>query len=249
MSFLETLHPLFRSPGDGEPNIAYFVARLGGEGERWAAEYTRPEHVELMSSANRSLAALRARRIDEGRRELRTVEDLFQETAATALPEVHHILGRWYYGLLAYYLYCVEDHRGAEEALDQGHEEVRRAIELRRFLIPYAMECYDFWLQRIRIARSQRLWPEVWRRIEIVRQIAGGERPCCVLSDGTPVDVNAVQAFYAGFVALTREERLVLSRVADAEGRLRHFRSILSEVYSLPGFVIPYTPAPVVAET
>jgi hypothetical protein len=243
-TFLERLHPAFRTPGGTDPNVAYFIARRGGEGERWVEEYTRPEHVELMARANRALQALRARRMREGRRDLKVVERLFRRAGSTTARSVHHILGRWYYGLLAYDFYCAEDFPGAESALDQGHEEVRQAIEIERFLLPYAMECYDFWLQRIRIARNQRRWPEVWRRIEITRQIATGERPCCVLSDGTAVGVLAVQEFYECFEALTDMERRALRRVLEAESRSRHFRSILSEVYSPPGFVIPYTPDP-----
>jgi hypothetical protein len=158
------------------------------------------------------------------------------------------MLGRWYYGLVAYYFYCIEDYCDAEEALDRGQEEVRQAIERKRFLLPYAMECYDFWLQRIRVACSRRLWPEMWRRVEITRQIANGEHPCCELSDGTAIDAKAIQTFYSVFGALTDRERQPLRRVLDEEGWKQHFRSKLSEIYTLPGFVIPYTPAPVQVE-
>lgn len=242
MSFLEKLHPSFRTPGDTEPNIAYFVARLGGEGESWAEEYTRPEHVELIAGTNRALFALRGRRIEEGRRELRVAESVFLAVESAATREVHSILGRWYYGVLAYYFYCIEDYRSAEETLDRAQEGVRQAIELKRFLIPYALECYEFWFQRIRIARSQRLWAEVWRRAEAARQIAANERPCCVLSDGTGIDIAAVQAFYTSFEALTDRERRSLRRIIDPKERDRQIRSVLAEVYVPPGFVIPYTP-------
>lgn len=244
MSFLESLPPLFRTPGDDEPNVAYFVARTGEEGERWAHEYTRPEHVEIMTGANRALQVLRARRIAEGYQELLAVERLFHGAADDTPPEVHHMLGRWYYGLLAYYLYCIADLQGAEEALDRGHEEVRRAIERKRFLLPYATECYGFWVQRIRIAQRQRLWSELAHRAEITRQIAVGEKPCCVLDDGTVVDIAAVQAFYLGFEELTARERQPLQQVLDCETRLRQLRSVLSQAYNVPGFVIPYTPGP-----
>ncbi len=243
MSFLDSLHPAFRTPGGEEPNIAYFVARLGGEGEVWAAEYTRPEHVELMAGANRALAALRARRIAAGRQELQAVEERFHQARGTASPAVHGILGRWYYGLLAYHLYCVEEYRGADEALDRGHEEVRRAIEHRRFLVPYAMECYGFALQSIRVACEQRLWAEVWRRVEIVRKIGACEHPCCELSDGTAIDLPSIQAFYTSFKELTQQELQALLPVIDAEERKRRLRSALAAVYLPPGFVIPYTPA------
>jgi hypothetical protein len=244
MGFLDKIHPAFRTPGDSEPNIAYFVARQGGEGESWAEEYTRPEHVEIVAGTNRALRALRRRRYEEGRQELRAIEGPFHAAGRATAREVHLILGRWYFGVLAYYFYCVEDFAGADETLDLAQEGVRQAIDLRRCLLPYAMECYEFWYQRIRISRSQRLWPEVWRRAEIARQIAAGERPCCVLDDGTAIDIAAVQAFYRGCEELTEAERKPLRRILDQEERSRQVRSVFSEIYAMPGFVIPYTPAP-----
>lgn len=244
MSFLKKIHPLLRAPGDQEPNIAYFIARLGGEGERWAAEYTRSEHVDLMVGTNRALAALRARQIETGRRELQAVERLFYETEGVTAPEVHHLLGRWYFGALAYLYYCIEDLPRAEEALDRAEEEVRRAIEIRRFLLPYATECCEFWVQRIRVARNHRRWSAMWKNVEVTRQIVSGERPCCVLDDGTEIGFAAVREFYSRFAGLTEEERRPLRWVLEEESWHRRFRSILAEIYTLSGFVIPYTPAP-----
>lgn len=244
MSFLDKLHPAFRTPGDTDPNIAYFVARQGGEGESWAEEYTRPEHVEIIAGTNRALRALRGRRLEEGGRELRALEEPFHAAESATPREVHLILGRWYYGVLAYSFYCAEDFSSAEEMLDRAQEGVRQAIGLRRCLLPYAMECYEFWFQRIRISRSQRLWPEVWKRAGIARQIAAGERPCCVLDDGTAIDIAAVQEFYKRCEPLTDSERRALLRIIDPEERVRQVRSVLSEVYAMPGFVIPYVPAP-----
>jgi hypothetical protein len=243
MSFLEKLHPFLRTPGEQEPNIAYFVARLGGEGERWAEEYTRPEHVEIMAGTNRALAALRARRIETGRREMEAVEKLFHANEGATSPEVHHLLGRWYFGALAYLHYCAEDLPQAEEALDRAAEEVRRAIQIRRFLLPYATECCEFWVQRIRVARNHRRWSTMWRNVEITRQIVDSERPCCVLDDGTGIGFPDVREFYSRFTGLTEEERRPLRWVLEEESWRRRFRSIVGEIYGLSGFVIPYTPA------
>jgi hypothetical protein len=243
MSFLDRLHPQARTPGEGEPNIAYFVARLGGEGQAWAEEYTRPEHVEIMGTVERAVRYLHARQTEAGRRDLQAAERMLRE-AASASREVHLLLGRWYYQAMALYFYYLEDFRAADEALDRTEEEVRKAIEGKPFLLPYAMRCYELWCHRIRVARSQRLWPEVRRRAEITRQIVEGDRPCCVLRDGTVIDIAAVKAFYSRFEALTERERLPLRRVVDDESRRRHFRTVLSEIYTLSGFVIPYTPAP-----
>lgn len=244
MSFLEKLHPVFRTPGENEPNIAYFVARLGGEGEAWAEEYTRPEHVRLMGTVDQAVAFLHARKIEAGQRGLQAAEEMLGKAAASCSREVYLLLGRWYYQALAFFFYCIEELPSADEALDRAEQEVRQAIEGKPFLVPYAMRCYELWCHRIRVARVQRHWPELWRRVEITRRIVEGDEPCCVLGDGTVVDIHAVKEFYSGFEALTETERMPLRRVVDDERRRRHFRAILAEVYTPSGFVIPYTPAP-----
>lgn len=239
--FVERLHPLFRTPGENEPNIAYFVARQGGEGVRWAEEYTLPEHVALMSRTHDGLSSLRARQLEEGRRELREAERLLRE-ARGASPGVYHLLGRWYYGALAYLHYVTEDFAAADEALDRASEEVRRAIQAGRFLLPYASECLEFWIQRVRVARNRRCWPEVRRRLETTRQITAGERPCCVLDDGSLIGFDSLRRFYSNLGSLTPEERRPLGRFLDEESRERYFGFVASEAYSLNGFVIPYHP-------
>jgi hypothetical protein len=239
MSFLESLHPSLRTPGGLEPNWAYFVARRDEEGERWAERYSRPENVEIMRGNTAALNLMRKNQLDAGHRKLDEVRSrlmsLEQET-----PDVFHVLGRWYYGALAYYRYCLDDFTGAEEALDLAHEEVRQAIELRRFLVPFAEHCYDFSVQRIRIVRNQRRWSEMWRLIEIARQAGSGERPYCVLSDGTDINLVAVQEFYSRLRPFNPEEQTALQIVFDTNLRARALRRSLAEIYALPGFVIPY---------
>lgn len=244
MSFLDRLHPLARTPGDSEPNIAYFVARLGGEGQVWAEEYTLPEYVEIMGRVDQAVRFLHAHQIESGRRDLQAAESMLREAAASASREVHLLLGRWYYQAMAFFYYCLEDFSAADELLDRAEQEVRQAIEGKSFLLPYVMRCHELWCHRIRVARSRRCWPELWRRIEITRRMVEGDEPLCVLGDGTAIDIAAVKAFYSRFEGLTERERLPLRRVVNDESRRRHFRKILAEVYTPSGFVIPYTPAP-----
>jgi hypothetical protein len=242
VSFLDRLHPSFRTPGEAEPNVAYFVARLGGVALDWAEEYTLTEHVELMGVADRSVRHLRARRIEAGKADLDVAESMLRETADRT-RSVHLLLARWYYQASAYLSYRTEDYAGAEEALDRAEEMVSQAIGLDPFLLPYAMRCCELWSQRIRVTRTQRRWAELWRRVEVTRQIVEGERPCCLPAGGAAVHIAAVQAFYSRFDGLTERERTPLSRVLDDEARRRQFRAVLSEIYLLPGFVIPYVPS------
>jgi hypothetical protein len=69
-----------------------------------------------------------------------------------------------------------------------------------------------------------------------------GEQPFCVLSDGTPVSLFTVQAFYNSLPPLTEEEKAPLRSVFDDEIRLRLLRRTVTETYTMSGFVIPYLP-------
>jgi hypothetical protein len=235
------LHPGLRKPGDIDPNWPYFVSLYSEEGFRWAEEYGRREHVQLMEQTTQSLQLLRRRKIGPGLELLGTVEAGLAKIEREA-PLFFHVLGRWYFGALAYYYYCIEDFPGAARALDAAYDSVQRAVEIKRFLVPFASHCHDFWIQRIRIHRNQRRWDDMRRAIEMARQTVTGERPYCVLSDGTPIDVAAIQSFYRSIAPFTEEEKVPLRLVFDDEFRLLSFRHSLAEIYAMPGFVIPYRP-------
>jgi len=236
-----SLHPDLRTPGDAEPNWPYFVSLCGEEGFRWAQDFGSRRHVELMAGTTRALGLLRKRQIEAGLAELRWVETGLTEIE-TESPVFFHVLGRWYFGAIAYYYYCIEDYAQANAALDAAHTAVQHAIETQSFLVPFAAHCHDFWIQRIRIERNRRRWSDMWRLIEVARQIEVGERPYCVLSDGTPIDIAAIQDFYSSLAPFTEEERTSLLPVLDDTLRLRIFRVTLAEIFAMPGFVIPYRP-------
>jgi hypothetical protein len=233
------LHPSLQWPGDAEPNWPYFIALHCEEGLSWVEEYTRPLHLEMLQGTTESLRSLRARQIDRGHTLLEQIARGLNSVMETS-PATAHILGRWYYGALAYCHYCRDEFGLAEQALDQAQEEVRRTVELRRFLLPFASHCNDFCIQRVRIVRAQRRWAEMWRRIEISREMSMGQRPFFLLSDGTSVDLAAVQAFYRSIPGLTREEQKPLRSIFDERIRQQTTERMLAEVFAMPGFVIPY---------
>lgn len=241
MNFIDKLHPSLQTPGDGEPNWAYFIAMRDEEGQHWAERYSLPEHVEIARDTTLSLKNMRRNYLEEGLRLLEKVDRMLQLVEQDS-PDIGHVLRRWYYGALAYYFYCKSDFVRAEEALDVAHEEIRQAIECKSFLLPLAQHCFDLCIQRARIVRNQRLWDEMWKRVEIARQTAVGERPYCLLDNGTAIDLDAVQKFYLSFEVLSDEERKSLSAVLDEDVRNRNLQQSLTGIYAISGFVIPYLP-------
>jgi len=117
------LHPALRKPGDIEPNWPYFVSLHSKEGFHWAEEYGCHEHVRLIEATTQSLNLLRRRKIGLGLELLRDVEVSLAKLERTS-PVFFHVLGRWYFGALAYYYYCTEDFARAFQTLDKANNAV-----------------------------------------------------------------------------------------------------------------------------
>jgi hypothetical protein len=225
----------------GEPlDWSHFVARSGDEGRRWVEQYRRPELVQLARWSSESLRLLRRRNLEAGREVLERIDARLQTMNGSAPPSVARVLERWYYSVLAYHRYCVEDFDGAEHALGQAHEAVRAGIEMHRFLLPLATHCSDFAIQRARVARNRRRWREMRAGVELVRSMMAGGAPFCTLRDGTPVRLAEVLGFYDSLPGLTDAERESLRSLLDERVRRDDLDRFIAGLYAVPGMIIPY---------
>ncbi|HYR07731.1 MAG TPA: hypothetical protein VEQ60_08175 [Longimicrobium sp.] len=215
----------------------HFVRRSGDEGRRWAEQYRSARELEALST--RSLGCLRRRRFDEGYALLMQLGDEIR-SAKVAEPSMRAVLDRWYYGVLGYYFYCLDQSDQAEAAMVQAHQAVAAAIGARRFLLPLANHCNEFRLHRARIARNRARWDEMRTHVDEARGMMTGAVPFCLLEDATPVGIPAIRAFYAAIPSLTAAERDSLAGLLDDAVRLRDFEQFVNAMYRIPGFVIPY---------
>lgn len=225
------------SSGQADFDWLHFVARSGDEGRAWVERYGPARELEELATA--ALVLLRRKRYDEGYALLERMGAQMR-AAPLAEPSMHAVVERWYYGVLGYYFYCLDQFDPAEQAMVRAHEAVTAAVGGRRFLLPLANHCHEFRLHRARIARNRARWDEMRTHVDQVRAMMGGVLPFCVLDDGTPVGISAIRAFYDAIPSLTDAERGSLKGLLDDAARRRAFEQFVSAMYRLPGFVIPY---------
>jgi hypothetical protein len=218
----------------------HFVALSGEEGRKWVEEYQQPRCQQVVLATKQALVELRTWDVASGRALLDGARSALGSTCE-ASPSVMFVLQRWYYGVLAFFQYCIEDFGAAGESLSRAQEAITSAIGSRRFLLPLANHCYEFRLHHARIARNRQRWSEMWSHVEQARGMADGRLPLCSLADGTPVALSTLAAYYCSLeAALSEEEKEFLAGEIDPEQRLWRFDLYVQTVCNLPGFVIPY---------
>ena len=162
------------------------------------------------------------------------------ESLGETSQNIRLVLERWYWNALAYRQYIDEDYEGAERSLASADEAVRRGVERAPFLIMLANHCYDFNLQRARIARNRRRWEAMWRHIAIARAMVEDRVALCELSDGSQIFFSPeVDTFFRSISLDTDEDRSALAELVDPERRRRFHEALVADLESIPFFVIP----------
>lgn len=216
----------------------HFTALSGPEARRWIGELHSGECRRIQEDVELALLLFRRRQLAEADALLGDVDERLRGFAEADAKG--HVLRRFYLGSLAYGDYVRGDLDAAERASIAAGEEVRRAIELQRFLLPLAHHCHEFLLQRARIARNRRDWAAMRRLVAEVEEMLRGRRPYCVLADGTAIGVREVVAFCAAIPGLGEAELAHIHALTDGRAGLRLFRSFVGRLYALPGMVVPY---------
>lgn len=216
-----------------------FLDHCGREAREWLAELRQEETLRIMSRTATALEALKRYDVKTGRELLTAVEgDLQARTAG--LPSITHLLERYRVSARAYLCYLDGDLEQAKADLLQAHEEVRTIIGLHEFLLPIAIQCVDFVIQRARVARREKQWQEAAGLIRIVHEIFSGLRPLCVLPSGRAVGLPGLRAFFAS-LPLSEEQRAQADRLMGAHIPVAQRIEYLEEmIFTLPDVVIPY---------
>lgn len=224
--------------GASQPNWFHFIAMSGEEGSRWVEAYRQPEYRHLTGEISRALQLLRKRQIETGGDILRKVADPLRSLPPSC-ETIGLVLDRIYHPVLAYYYYCIEDYDAAEQALEAAGSALRRAILLRRFLLPLVDGFIDLTFQRARIARNRQRWVEARDCLRKVDGMIQGELPFCRLSDGTAIDLAGLRHFY-NLLPLAEEDRMMASYVFDDNILRSVFEKTEAEIYCQIGLLIPY---------
>lgn len=222
---------------DAELPWTHFIRRQGGAAEAWVREYER--HQELHALQFRALLSMRRRRLEEGRRQLAEYENRLDQAAETG-TSLRFVLERYLHSVLGFYHYCRKDWEAAERAMNAARHAAVRAIETDAFLITQANSCYEFCLQKARIARNAERWETMFRHIDAARAMASGDAPLCVLADGTEICYETLVRFYRSLGELDPRERIIVDRLTTAESRLHLLEGLIRRILAFPELAIQY---------
>lgn len=213
------------------------VAASGLEGERWAASY-RILRGNTVDDLRQSLQALRQRRIDEGYRLLTRAFAAWQPLAAVK-PDVYWVVGRFFWGTLAYYYYCNDDFAGADQALGTAGRSIRMAVEQSFYLLPFAVVLVDINLKQAQTARVRWDWTTMKERLSSVEEIMTDRKPLLVLNDGTAVFHHTIGQ---SFDPCSLPPRLANAAryLFDESLRLQCFERSRDSLYALPDLLLPF---------
>jgi hypothetical protein len=220
-------------------NEFFFLEACGDSAKSWREEFEAPENRGLRSSLSQALGLLRTHRLQEGCDYLESVE-LRLRQSSSCRPSLLHFQCRYFFAAKAYLQYLSDNLEASRRSLDQAGEEIATAIELDRFLLPLAIHCTDFVIQKARIARRERKWIDVKRYIDCLEEMAFGERPFCILHTGEPIRLGDLERFFDSLPLDEKQRRnahLFLRGDLPTEERTAR----LSErIYTIPDMVIPY---------
>jgi hypothetical protein len=217
----------------------YFVALSGAPAAVWIEGYRQPDVAALVEDLERALSLLRRRQYAHASQLLAAVPSRM-DALRDVCPSMLHVLGRHYHGVQAYGCYCVEDFDRARQELLLAEEAVRGAIEIDRYLLPLASDCHEFHLHHARLARNQRKWSEMREQIALVRGMVTDQVPLCRLRDGSPVRYSTIRVYYDPRTPIPEDAQRAARPFLDTELRCRLFEQFVTELYSIPGMVIPY---------
>jgi hypothetical protein len=124
--------------------------------------------------------------------------------------------------------------------LAEAEGAIRRLVETQRFLLPLAIHCTDFIIQRARVARRAGEWTEVRRQLGILRAVSEGSLPYCLLSTGHGVGLGDIETYFAS-LPLDEGERARAARFLRGDLSPAEMTDRIAErIFALPDLVIPY---------
>lgn len=207
-------------------------------GRRWAEHLAARGALDFPQRAEEALASLRAGQVRRGRARLARLGSELESLRGKVEDSALRALERWYLGIRAYQRYLEGDLEGAEAELGAAEASVVGAVRAHRFLLPLAIFCHDFRVQRARIARSRRRWAEMEGHVRIARDMLEDRLPLCRLGDGEPVFVATLARHLRALPDLPEHERRALTGFLNPERRRRTLEAFTRSAYRLPWLLI-----------
>ena len=217
----------------------FYLSACGEEARRWLAEFEGPDNLELRLDLLQTLRHLRAQQISAGATLLAGIESRLS-TREPGSESVDRFLWRYFFAARAYLEYLQGDLESTLSSLADADDGIRWLISRKGFLLPLAVHCTDFIIQRARVARRAGDWEGVQRHLWTLRSVCEGTQPYCVLGPGRSVGQHDLKKFFAALDLDDRQkiqaERFLHGDLSAAETTAR----IAERIFALPDMVIPY---------
>jgi hypothetical protein len=221
-----------------EQDYAY-LGHCGEEACLWLAEFRQPEPLEILNRIANALAGLKLYDLKTAF-EILAAAERDVRALAVGFPSIRHLVERYRVSTRAYLHYLNGDLESAKADLFTAHEEVRAMIGLDGFLLPLAIQCADFVIQRARVARREKQWKEAAQLVQTIREVFSDLRPFCVLDSGREIGLPEIRGFFAA-LTLDDEQKAQAHRFIGAHIPVDQRVEYLEEmIFTLPDVVIPY---------
>lgn len=214
------------------------VAANDPEGPGWVATYLR-ETREIHELIKAAAAALRRQRSDESRALLERAEALRRDLLPRH-PSLFHVIGRFYFGGLAFHHYRLKDLDQADRTMIDAGASIQAALEMKPFLLPFAAVSLDIPLKRARVALARSRWQEMREHAAFLRDAVRDRRPLFVLSGAGPVYHSTIFDRLKDRPGLPEALLPGVEYLADRSLREEVYVRMLAQLYLMPGLLIPY---------
>jgi hypothetical protein len=216
----------------------YFIQRSSPAAKSWIQKYFQ---MIPHSRITHALRMMQKSRLQHGFSELKSIGQELAQREKEAEDQVL-LASRWYYSVLAYHQYRLEQFSESMKSLDLAQSSVRMAVERCKFLLPFLSSIEEFQIQRARISREQRQWETMAGYVDHAQSLVMEHIPICIFSDGQVATFDMIREFYESIPQLSDQERSsdIFRYVMDVGFRLQKFNNLVQHLYILPGFVIPY---------
>ncbi|HEY6323911.1 MAG TPA: hypothetical protein VJA16_20395 [Thermoanaerobaculia bacterium] len=217
----------------------FFLPACGPAGRGWLHELCDEPCLRLRLDLAVAMLMLREFDLEAGRRLLASIDGRLR-AEPTGISRVSRYLRRWHDSTLAYLHYLEDDLASADTALRRSQDQVEALLDDHAFLLPMAIHCTDFVIQRARMARRRGHWTEAKAQVRLLGSILTGTHPYCVLGSGRQVAVADLRAFFASLPLDETARLAAASYVGDGAAAEARLEQIAAQIFALPDVVIPY---------
>lgn len=222
---------------DFEEKVHWWELLTGdAKAKRWIESYA-PLTREISDHLVQAVARLRTGKPEEGYALLEQADRL-RWSLLPDEPSMFAVMSRFYFSSHAFFLFLAGEAERAKQALEESRSAITQAIEIDRFLYPFAMGTLDAPLKLATIACQQRRWEAMQGHLLEYRDMGTSRKPLCVLSDGTEVRCADVIRDIAA-LPLSDERRSELRVLLEEDLWHWEIQRLVARCYALPGQLIP----------